>query len=164
MRLKPKGPPHTTHRALGDAELLGKQPRAPVRRLAGPRIERSGNQLLDLRVAVLARRSGARLIQQAVEPALQKPLLPFGHCVAVDTTATRHRGLTAFLRARQDDSRAHRKRLRGLVPPRPLHQLATLFGAQSHQCLVLHLPFPVCSAYLETRRGTIRSLIYDSGH
>src|SRR5271169_58675 len=167
VRLQPKGTPSAAHRALRDLKLLRKQARAPMRGLARALIERSGDQLLDSRLIELARRTGPRLIEQAVEPPLKKATAPLAHGLTHDATALGYLAVVRPLCARQDDVRTQGQILRGLMPPRPFDQLIVLLHRQL-QLLELRSPahrsLSVCSPYPETHGRTKCSLIKDSIH
>src|SRR5437588_946430 len=141
------------------------KPRAPMRGPARALIERGGDQLLDPRCMELARRAGPRFIEQPVESPLKKAAAPLAHRLAHHATAPGHLAVVEPLRAREDDARSLRKRLRGLMPPRPLEQLIALLRRQL-QLLEprspAHRALPACSPYRETRRRTKCPLIKDS--
>jgi hypothetical protein len=130
MRLQPEGAPSAALRALRHLELLRQLRRAPMRRLARALIERRGDELLDSRVIEVARRPGPWLIEPPVEPPLKEAAAPLAHRLTHDAAAPGHLAVVHPLRARKDDARARRQRLRSLMPPRPLDQLIVLLHAQ----------------------------------
>lgn len=123
MRLQTESSPRTTDGAWGYLQFARQQSSAPVGGFEWALIEGRGNQLLDLRVAMLARCAGPRLIEQSVDSTLEKAATPLAHRLADDATAPGYCAVVFHLRARQDDPRTQRQSLRGLMSPCPLEQL-----------------------------------------
>jgi hypothetical protein len=89
--------------ALADSCFLS--PQHPLRKRVNSRNALQGqtHHSLNLRVTDLARRPGARFVQQPIQPPLQEPSAPFADGLVGQPELVRHRGIGPACRALQDD-------------------------------------------------------------
>jgi hypothetical protein len=130
VRLQPERPPRAAYRALREPKLAGEPARAPVRRIARQRVERGGDEALDLRIPDAPRCPGARLIEQSFQPPLHKTGAPLAHGLGRYAQPSCHLAIGRGFGAGEHNARAQRQRLSGLAPARPLRQLIVLFHTQ----------------------------------
>ena len=90
-----------------------------MRRLSGSALQGQPHHSLNLRITDLARRPGARFIQQPVQPPLHKALAPFADRLVGQPELLRHGRVGLARRALQNNARALGQRLRTLRSPRP---------------------------------------------
>ncbi len=76
VRSERKGAPDAAYRGLAESTSLGHVARGPVRCRLRLSLQRPPQHLLDLTVAELARGSGTRFIEQAIETEVQEALTP----------------------------------------------------------------------------------------
>jgi hypothetical protein len=147
MGLQPERPPDPRDRGLVESDLGSHRPRRPMRRALRSALERLGDHLFDLGVGDLSRLPRPRLVQQPVEPKLNKPPAPQRHRVAMNAQPSSNLGVALASRARQHDPRPQRQRRPRRAPTRPRFQRLALLTAQldrhssrtrHHQILLLH--------------------------
>ena len=85
-----------------------------MRRLSGSALQGQPHHSLNLRITDLARRPGARFIQQPVQPPLHKALAPFADRLVGQPELLRHGRVGLARRALQNNARALGQRLRTL--------------------------------------------------
>jgi len=122
MRLQRKRAPDPTDGALRQATGGGHGPGTPVRRLPRRRLQGSHQDPLHIGIGEAARRPGAGLIQEPVDPLGHKARPPFAHGRFAHPQRGRHRGIGVALRAGQDQSSTLRQRLGRLRPAAPAFQ------------------------------------------
>jgi hypothetical protein len=126
MRLQAECAPDPLHRRRGMGNLFGHGSRAPVRAPFRSRLYSLADRCSDLVVTDLARRTRARLVVEAVHPALGKSVAPRPGCGGADADLGRDLLVVEAARRRQDDPSALGDRLRCTVLARQCRQLALL--------------------------------------
>lgn len=97
--------------------------------IGGLVLERLHDDPLDVVIADGARSTGARLVDQPIEAALQETLAPLAHRCLVHAQAPGHLDAVEPVRACQHDARALSQRHGALRPPSPsLQGVALLVG------------------------------------
>ena len=74
MRFESKGPPDTADRRLAKAKFFRHHACAPMGGALGLALQSFYHDLLHLRIANLARRSGTRLVIELIDPAFKETL------------------------------------------------------------------------------------------
>ena len=98
--------------------LFGHEASAPVRAVGWHRFQCLGDDVFNLLIGDLARRADPRLIQQAIQPKLSKPLPPLTDGRAGDVQLPRDLRVAHPLPTTEHDPGAHRHGLRRLRPTR----------------------------------------------
>jgi hypothetical protein len=130
VRLEAEGAPDPVHRGRRQAAGGRRGARAPVRGVLRRGLERAHEQVGDPLVADGPRGAAARLVAQALEPALGEALAPLADGVLGDAQLRRDRGVAQPLGRPQHDPCPEGQRLGRLAPPRPPLQLGPLRLAQ----------------------------------
>jgi hypothetical protein len=81
MRLKVERPPNAMDGRGRKSDRARHRAQAPMRRIPRRGLQRQANRLGDLVIADPARRAGARLVEEAINPALGEPSPPFANRV-----------------------------------------------------------------------------------
>jgi hypothetical protein len=100
-----------------------------VRGVFGPLFERECDHAFDVRIVDRARGSRPRLIQQAIDPKLEKTSAPLGHRLAIDTERRAHLCIGSTALGGENYARTQGQSLSGPRPAEPPVQRLAFLGA-----------------------------------
>jgi hypothetical protein len=157
--------PDALYRTQRDADGFGHCPGGPVgcfvRRLgAGQRHDLRGGFRRDRRLAGLA----GLVVQQTVDPALGKALLPSPHGRPADADALRHLLRRVPIRRGEDNLRSLDVFARPIAVRRNHSKLLTLLGTQYNTHLLCHGPRPPNARASIARLDRFVNLLNESEH
>src|SRR5260370_10515221 len=133
VRGQSESAPHSLDTATTQAASRCQRAVAPVRCILRRRLQRHGQHSLHFNITKSPRRARSRLIQQTIEPFVQKATAPLANRLLGHAQALRHRCIRFPLGTHQNDACALRQCLARLRSPRPLLQRLAFILCQAQR-------------------------------